>query len=259
MNHYASCPLSGGYVSIENSCICEGRTYTKLFGIGGTGFIAELWAGYIAKSAGLKGDAWHMLTDMASIAISKTVSSLVAARPDKERKIRSVGAYINAAILFGTACWVFYEGIRKWLNTEEVAGGIVVGVATFGLVLNYIQHEILSGEYRNGAARETISIFWERLKGFEKIFHAGVKNLFSKSRQDGKTITREAQEFHILWDMVGNIVVIASGPFVLFGITIADPIATFIIGGLMVRSTIVLIQKIKTDDATGHNHCDHRH
>lgn len=258
MNHYTSCPLSGGYVSIEGSCVCEGRTYMKLFGIGGIGFVAELWAGYIAKSAGLKGDAWHMLTDMASIVISKMVSSLVATSPDKERKIRSVGAYINAAILFGTACWVFYEGIRKWLNLEEVAGGVVIGVATLGLVLNYIQHEVLSGEYRNRTVQETVSLFWKRLKGFEKIFQAAIKNLFSKSRQSDKTITHEAQEFHILWDMVGNVVVIASGPFVLLGITVADPIATFVIGGLMVRSSVVLVQKIR-GDGTQHGGCGHHH
>lgn len=222
--------------------------------VGLAAFALEVVGGYAYGSAALRADAWHVLTDMISIVISHRTAILVLQNKKREDHVRRRAAQINAGILFVTALWVLTEGILKYIDYGHVAGGPVIVIAVIGLVLNYIQHEILSGEYRGRRFIASVSLAWRRLCAFVGLLHSVFGMLQSSQRDHRKTITHEAQEFHILWDMVGNIVVIISGTLIVMTHrTAIDAIATIAIGMLMVRSSFVLLKKI------GHGHHEHDH
>ena len=116
-----------------------------------TVMVVQIVGAVLTGSLALLADAAHMFTDASALVIA-LVASTVAARPADDRRTfgyqraEVFGALINAIILIVLAVTVGVEGVRRLVDPGEieVAGGLMLVVATIGLVANAFALWLLS-------------------------------------------------------------------------------------------------------------------
>ncbi len=103
--------------------------------------VGEVAVGLIASSLALISDAAHMLTDAAAIGLA-LVATRVSARPARGnltfgwKRVEILSAQLNGLTLWVLAAWFVYEAVRRFIDPPEVAGGLVLGTALVGIVVN---------------------------------------------------------------------------------------------------------------------------
>jgi cobalt-zinc-cadmium efflux system protein len=170
------------------------------------GFMAvEVVAGILASSLALLSDAAHMLTDAAAIALS-LVAARLAARPAAGSMTYGMGraeifsAQVNGATLGVLGLLVTYEAIRRLFDPPGVEGGLVLAVALAGVAVNLAAARVLAG-----ANRESLNV--------------------------------EGSFRHIVTDLYAFLATaVAAGVILATGFDRADPIASLLVAGLMLRS-----------------------
>ena len=186
-----------------------------------TFMVVEAVGGWLSGSLALLADAGHMLTDVGAIGLS-LVTAVIGARPADEhrtygyRRWEILAALVNGAALFGIAAWIVVEAVHRIGAPSPVRAGLMLGIASAGLVVNLVALSIL---------------------------HAGHQHNLN---------TRGAY-LHILGDLLGSAAAIAAGVIILLtGWTLADPIlsigvALLILVGawrLVRESTDVLLESV---------------
>jgi cation diffusion facilitator family transporter len=102
---------------------------------------AEVAAGLFAHSLALLSDAAHMLTDAASIALA-LITMKLAARPARGgytyglRRMEILSAQANGITLVLLAILLCYEAVRRLITPHPVTGGLMLGVALAGVLVN---------------------------------------------------------------------------------------------------------------------------
>src|SRR5437764_2088622 len=171
------------------------------------GFVlAEAAAGYFANSLALLSDAGHNLAD--ALALVLTAYALwVARRPANARKTFGyhragiLAALANAASLVVLALLIFWEAVQRLRHPEPAAGGWMIGVALVAVVLNGLISLWLRGE-----ARHDLNV--------------------------------RSAYLHMLGDALSALGVAVAGAVVaLTGTTLADPVVSLLIGGLILYSS----------------------
>jgi len=117
--------------------------------------VVQVVGALLTGSLALFADAAHMLTDVAALIIA-LVASIVAARPANERstfgyrRAEVFGALANGVILIVLSIAVAWEAIRRLIEPgeTEVAGGLMLIVATVGLVANGVAMWLLGRAQR---------------------------------------------------------------------------------------------------------------
>jgi cobalt-zinc-cadmium efflux system protein len=172
----------------------------------------EVVAGVLASSLALLSDAAHMLTDAAALAVSLGAARL-AARPAYGAWTYGLGraeilsAQANGATLLVLALVIVYEAVRRLVSPPHVQGTPVLIVALVGVVVNLLAARILSG-----------------------------------SSSEKRSLNVEGSYRHILTDLYGFIATaIAAVVILATGFTRADPIASILIAGLMLRAAYGLL------------------
>jgi cobalt-zinc-cadmium efflux system protein len=101
----------------------------------------EVVAGLVAHSLALLSDAAHMLTDAAAIGLA-LVTARIAGRPARGgytyglRRLEILSAQANGITLVLLAAWLAYEAVRRLITPQAVTGGLMLGVALAGVVVN---------------------------------------------------------------------------------------------------------------------------
>jgi cobalt-zinc-cadmium efflux system protein len=170
-------------------------------------FVAgEAAAGWYANSLALLADAGHNLADALALVFS-WYAVRVARRPaDARRTFGShragvLAALANSVSLVVMAVFIFWEGARRLLSPEPVAGGPMIGVALVAVVLNGVISLWLRGE-----ARHDLNI--------------------------------RSAYLHMVGDAVSALGVVAAGVVVaLTGEPLADPAVSLLIGVLILWSS----------------------
>jgi cobalt-zinc-cadmium efflux system protein len=172
--------------------------------------IVELVGGLISNSLALLGDAGHMFTDTLALGLS-LVALTLAKRPASQNRTYGfhraevLAALTNGTILILISVYIFYEAYQRFVEPPEVRGGLMLAVATIGLVANLVGISIL-----RSASRDNLN----------------VKGAF----------------LHMWGDTVSSLGVIAAGVTILVtGWTIADPIISILIGALILRGAVGLV------------------
>ena len=103
--------------------------------------VAEVIGGLISGSLALLADAGHMLTDAAGVGLALLAATFAARPTTPERtfgymRLEILAAVINALLLFGVAGFVLIEAVRRFREPPEVSTGLMLTVATVGLVAN---------------------------------------------------------------------------------------------------------------------------
>ena len=111
---------------------------------------AEVIGGILTKSLALLSDAAHMFTDAAALAIALVAIRIGKRVADRKRtfgyqRFEIIAAAFNASVLFMVAFYILYEAVQRFRSPEPVASGVMLIIATFGLLVNFIGMLLLRG------------------------------------------------------------------------------------------------------------------
>jgi cobalt-zinc-cadmium efflux system protein len=174
--------------------------------------LAEAIGGWMSGSLALLADAGHMLSDAAALALA-LFAIWLSQRPANARatygyhRSEILAALLNAAALFAISLFVVYEAVGRWNHPPAIRGGLALGVAIGGLLVNLIALAILHG-------------------GRDESFNL------------------RAAWLHVLSDALGSVGAIASGALIVsFDWRWADAVASLLIALLVVRSAYQLARQ----------------
>jgi cobalt-zinc-cadmium efflux system protein len=111
---------------------------------------AEVVGAVLSGSLALLADAGHMATDAAGLALALAAVSL-AQRPARGRRtfgwqrVEILAAVANGLLLLAVAGYVLVEAIRRIGQPPEIASGLMLVVASVGLVVNLGSMAVLYG------------------------------------------------------------------------------------------------------------------
>jgi cobalt-zinc-cadmium efflux system protein len=164
--------------------------------------IVEIVAGLLSGSLALLSDAGHMLTDAGALGLALWAQAL-GTRPRSDRKTfgyrraEILAAAANGIVLGITAMVVIIEAIRRFSAPSHVQGRPMLLVAVIGLAINLVA-------------------------------------AWSLSRGGASDLNLRAASAHVLADAAGSVAAIVAAVLILaFGWTIADPITSILISGLI--------------------------
>ena len=167
--------------------------------------LAEVAGGLLSNSLALLADAGHMLTDVVALGLS-LFAMWAAQRPATPRRtfgyhrLEILAALANGATLIAVSVLIFIEAVRRWLAPPAVHGGLMLGVACGGLIVNLLAAWIL---------------------------HEG----------RGESLNVRGAWLHVLTDALGSVQAIAAGALIsAFGWNWVDPLASVLIGLLVIFS-----------------------
>ena len=195
----------------------SGRTANRrrlaiVLGLSAAYMVAEAVGGAIAGSLALLADAGHMLSDVAALALS-LFALHVAERPPTPRRTYGhyraeiLAALVNGATLLAIAALVVVEAWERLREPSAVRGGLVIAVATGGLLVNLVGLRVLHGGR-------------------------------------GDSLNVRGAWLHVLADALGSVGAIVGGVLVLaFGWARADPAASVLIALLVVASSWGLLRE----------------
>lgn len=114
--------------------------------------LVEAIGGLISNSLALLADAGHVLTDAGALGLSLFVAWL-SRQPSAAQKTYGylrweiLAALINGATLLGISAWIVIEALQRFRQPEHVAGGVMLGAAALGLVVNGVAARLLHGAH----------------------------------------------------------------------------------------------------------------
>jgi len=177
-----------------------------------TYMVAEIIGGFVANSLALLADAGHMFSDAAALGLS-LVAVMLAQRPATSNRTYGfhraeiLAALTNGAALLVLAVLIAREAWGRLSEPPEVQGGLMLLVASGGLVINLVNLMILSGGRHH---------------------NLNVRGAW----------------LHVMADTLGSVGAILAGVAIYFlGWSWADPVASFVIASLVLYSAWGLIRE----------------
>ena len=113
-------------------------------------FVAELVGGFLSNSLALLSDAGHMLTDSMALTLA-LLATIFASRPaTKERtfgfyRLEILSSLFNGAVLTLIAGYIFFQAYERLIHPAPVWSGLMLTIATIGLLANLGSAVILAG------------------------------------------------------------------------------------------------------------------
>jgi cobalt-zinc-cadmium efflux system protein len=174
--------------------------------------LVELVGGLLANSLALLADAGHMLADVVALAVALWVSHMAQRPATAERtygllRLEILAALVNGAFLIAIAVGIGIEAVDRLRTPPTINGGLLMGVATVGLVANAVAAVIL---------------------------HRGHQH----------SLNQRAAYLHVLGDLLGSVGALVAGGLVFWtGWAAADPIVSVAIGGLILAGAWRLVRE----------------
>lgn len=174
--------------------------------------VAEFVGGLVSNSLALLADAGHMLSDAASLGLA-LFAMWLATRPSGSQhtygyyRSEILAALLNGAALIAISLFIFVEAYGRFVSPVQVKAILLTGVASGGLVVNLIGLWLL-----HGSRSESLNV--------------------------------QGAWLHILADTLGSFQAIGAGLLIwAFGWTWADPLASVLIGVLIIFSSWSLLKE----------------
>ena len=174
--------------------------------------VAEALGGWFSHSLALLADAGHMLADVGALGLAVFVARVAQRPATPERsyglvRLEILAALVNGAALVAIAVGIAIEALRRLESPTEVHGGLLLGVATVGLLANVAGVMIL---------------------------HHGHDH----------SLNQRGAYLHMMSDLLGSIGAVLAGLIVLTtGWHLADPIISLAIGLLILNGAWQLVRE----------------
>ena len=168
--------------------------------------VAEIVGGLLSNSLALLADAGHMFSDVASLGLSAFAIWLARQPSGSQRtygfhRAEILAALINGTTLVAVSLFVFVEAWERLQSPPEVQGGLMMGIAFGGLLVN------IAGLF---------------------ILHGG--------REENLNV--RGAWLHVLSDALGSVAAITAGLLIhFFGWYWSDPLISAVIGLLILYSS----------------------
>ena len=172
---------------------------------------AEVVAGLLANSLALLSDAGHMLTDAGALALSLFALHLASQSPRGGltyglKRAEILSALANGTALLVLAALIGAESVHRLVDPSPVQGRLMLVVAAAGVVVN-------------------VAATWQL------------------ARAQRRSLNIRGSYQHLLTDLYAFIGTgLAAAVILLTGFDRADPIASLLVAGLMVRTGIRLVR-----------------
>lgn len=177
-----------------------------------TVMVIQIVGGILADSLALIADAAHMATDAVGLAMA-LLAIHFAGRPASEQRTfgyaraEILAALANCVLLLGVGGYLLYEAIERFVTPAETKGGLAIAFALIGLVANMISLTLL-------------------MRGQKESLN--VRGAF----------------LEVVADALGSVAVLIAGLVILTtGWQAADPIASLVIGLMIVPRTVKLLRE----------------
>ena len=174
--------------------------------------IVEAVGGWLTGSLALLGDAGHMVSDAAALALA-WLGSWIARKPASKQhsfglmRAEVIVALVNGLLMLFVITFIVLEAIERLQTPRPVLGGEVMLIALLGLVVNVIVALKLHGH------------------------------------QD--SMNNRAALLHVLGDLLGSVAALAAGAVIYFtGWMPIDPILSLFISALILISTVKLLREV---------------
>ncbi|MHC0431464.1 cation diffusion facilitator family transporter [Streptomyces sp. O3] len=177
-----------------------------------TVMVVEIVGGIMADSLALVADAAHMATDAVGLSMALLAIHFANRPPSRNRtfgfaRAEILAALANCLLLLGVGGYVLYEAIERFITPAETKGGLAIVFGAIGLVANIVSLTLLMR-----GQRESLN----------------VRGAF----------------LEVLADALGSAAVIISATvIILTGWQAADPIASLVIGLMIVPRTVKLLRE----------------
>jgi len=185
---------------------------TAVFAVTLAVLVVELVGAALSGSLALLADAGHVLADGAGVGLALLAIRFAARSATPQRtfgyyRLEILAAVVNAVLLFGVAGFVLVEAWRRLTEPPAVASGLMLAVAAVGLVANAVSLWLL--------------------------------------RDGQKTSLNMRGAYLEVWgDLLGSVaVLVAAAVIALTGFQAADPIASALIGVLILPRTWRLLRE----------------
>ncbi|MEU7099974.1 cation diffusion facilitator family transporter [Streptomyces longwoodensis] len=189
----------------------RGRLRAAL-GITLTVMVVEIVGGVLADSLALIADAAHMATDalglgMALLAIHFAGLPATTHRTFGYARAEILAALANCLLLLGVGGYVLYEAVQRFLTPAGTEGGLMIVFGAIGLVANSVSLTLLM-------------------------------------RGQAESLNVRGAFLEVAADALGSVAVILSAVVILTtGWAAADPIASLVIGLMIVPRTVKLLRE----------------
>ncbi|GHD24089.1 cation diffusion facilitator family transporter [Streptomyces galbus] len=189
----------------------RGRLRAAL-GITLTVMVVEIVGGVLADSLALIADAAHMATDalglgMALLAIHFAGRPATTHRTFGYARAEILAALANCLLLLGVGGYVLYEAVQRFLTPAGTEGGLMIVFGAIGLVANSVSLTLLM-------------------------------------RGQAESLNVRGAFLEVAADALGSVAVILSAVVILTtGWAAADPIASLVIGLMIVPRTVKLLRE----------------
>ena len=142
--------MSGDHNHADVSNTPVSRLWMAL-GLTGSFMIAEIIGSYVTGSLALLSDAMHMATDTFALALALIAIYMGRRAADVFRtygysRFEILAAAINATLLLIVAFYILYEAYARLSQPANVQSLGMLVVAVFGLIVNFISMQLLSGK-----------------------------------------------------------------------------------------------------------------
>ncbi|MFG2648876.1 cation diffusion facilitator family transporter [Streptomyces sp. NPDC048436] len=177
-----------------------------------TVMVVEIVGGVMADSLALIADATHMATDALGLGMA-LLAIQFAGRPATENRTfgyaraEILAALANCLLLLGVGGYVLYEAVQRFITPAETEGGLTIVFGVIGLVANMISLSLLM-----------------------------------RGQKDSLNVRGAFLE--VMADALGSLAVIVAAVLILTtGFQAADPIASLVIGLMIVPRTVKLLRE----------------
>ena len=174
--------------------------------------LVEVLAGFWSGSLALLGDAGHMLTDSASLALA-AFAAWLAKRPPSRRhtyglgRVETLAALLNVIFMVGVVAAIAVAAIRRFQAPVAISGEIVTAVALVGLLIN-------------------LGVAWLLMHGEQ-------------------TMNTHGALLHVMGDLLGSVAALLAGVGVMYtGWTPIDPLLSMLICALVLGSSLRLLREV---------------
>ncbi|WP_112470446.1 cation diffusion facilitator family transporter [Streptomyces triticisoli] len=177
-----------------------------------TVMVVEIVGGLLADSLALVADAAHMATDALGLGMALLAIHFANRPPSPHRtfgyaRAEILAALANCLLLLGVGGYVLYEAVQRFFAPAETQGGLMIVFGAIGLVANLISLMLL-------------------MRGQKESLN--VRGAF----------------LEVAADALGSLAVMISAAVILLtGWQAADPIASLVIGLLIVPRTLKLLRE----------------